>query len=552
MKGRGAGRNAEYKVLYEKGEKQIMKYFNTTGICIPKKHYMVDIAFRLEVIKCMVDRGDYFTINRARQYGKTTTLGALSAFLEPNYSVLSLDFQKISTAGFRTEEAFVKSFSRIVLQKRERANIPIPIIQKFQNFVEREKNEALLDELFAAFNDWCTISHKPVVMFIDEVDSAADNQVFLDFLAQLRAGYLDREADAGLKTFQSVILAGVTDIKHLKGKLRDGEQHKVNSPWNIAVDFDLDMSLPEEGIKGMLDQYEADHHTGMDTAMVAGRIREYTGGYPFLVSRICQIVDEKLVPEVFSALTDAWTGYGIDEAVKRILSEDNTLFDSLMGKLYNYPELRQQLRDILLKGETIANLPDDEAQQQLRMYGFIRNDHNRVAIANRIFEMRLYHYFIGETNKNDGFKKQASASRSIFVEDGWLNVPKIMEHFIKANNEIHGGQTEKFLEEEGRERFLTYLMPIINGTGTYSIEEQTRDHRRMDVVIHYLGKRYVIEMKIWHGERHNAEGEKQISEYLEYFGLDTGYLLSFNFNKKKEQGVKRVQVGEKVVFEGIV
>ena len=59
-------------------------------------------------------------------------------------------------------------------------------------------------------------------------------------------------------------------------------------------------------------------------------------------------------------------------------------------------------------------------------------------------------------------------------------------------------------------------------------------------------------MKIWHGERYNADGEKQISEYLDYFGLHTGYMLSFNFNKKKETGVKRVQIGDKVLFEGVV
>ncbi len=43
-------------------------------------------------------------------------------------------------------------------------------------------------------------------------------------------------------------------------------------------------------------------------------------------------------------------------------------------------------------------------------------------------------------------------------------------------------------QKGGRERFLTYLSPIINGVGTYSIEEQTRDSKRMDIVIHYLGK----------------------------------------------------------------
>ena len=57
---------------------------------------------------------------------------------------------------------------------------------------------------------------------------------------------------------------------------------------------------------------------------------------------------------------------------------------------------------------------------------------------------------------------------------------RVMEHFIAEQNRIHKDKTEKFLEEEGRERFITYVSPIINGTGTYSVEEQLRDHRRTD------------------------------------------------------------------------
>ena len=107
-----------------------------------------------------------------------------------------------------------------------------------------------------------------------------------------------------------------------------------------------------------------------------------------------------------------------------------------------------------------------------------------------------------------------------------------------------------FVEDEGRERFLTYLTPISNGTGTYSIESQTRDRRRLDVEIHYLGKRYIIELIIWHGERYNRKGEQQIIDYLDYFGLQTGYMLSFNFNKKKKMGVERIRIGDKVLYEG--
>ena len=96
------------------------------------------------------------------------------------------------------------------------------------------------------------------------------------------------------------------------------------------------------------------------------------------------------------------------------------------------------------------------------------------------------------------------------------------------------------------------LFQSITGKLMNYIEAQTRDQKRTDVIIDYLGQQYIIELKIWHGERYNAEGEKQISEYLEYFGLSTGYMLSFNFNKKKETGVHPVMVGDKMIYEGTV
>lgn len=80
-----------------------MKKFNTTGLCVPSKHYMVDISERLEKMKKMVDAGQYLTMNRGRQYGKTTTLKMLAKYLKDDYLVLGLDFQGISSAGFDKE-----------------------------------------------------------------------------------------------------------------------------------------------------------------------------------------------------------------------------------------------------------------------------------------------------------------------------------------------------------------------------------------------------------------------------------------------------------------
>ncbi len=68
----------------------------------------------------------------------------------------------------------------------------------------------------------------------------------------------------------------------------------------------------------------------------------------------------------------------------------------------------------------------------------------------------------------------------------------------------------------------------------------------------YLGEQFVIELKIWRGNEYNERGERQLMDYLDYYNKDRGYLLSFNFNQKKEVGVREIRVGDKVIVEAVV
>ena len=214
----------------------------------------------------------------------------------------------LGSTCFQNENIFSLSFLSILLRelKRHCAEQMVGvsgIMQQMQEKVEENEEKFYLLELFECLVNLCGCSEKPVVLIIDEVDSASNDQVFLDFLAQLRNYYLEREAK-GTTTFQSVILAGVYDIRNIRQKIRPDEAHRQNSPWNIAADFDVSMSFSLEDISGMLKQYEADHHTGMNIPEVSGLLYDYTSGYPFLVSRLCQLADEKVG-------TAAWSNAGI-------------------------------------------------------------------------------------------------------------------------------------------------------------------------------------------------------------------------------------------------
>ena len=124
--------------------------------------------------------------------------------------------------------------------------------------------------------------------------------------------------------------------------------------------------------------------------------------------------------------------------------------------------------------------------------------------------------------------------------------------FVVHFNDLYGDKDEAFIEEEGRKYFLLYLRPIINGTGNYYIEARTRELKRTDVIVDYCGEQYIIELKIWHGNEYNSRGEKQLVGYLDDYHTNKGYMVSFNFNKKKQIGVKELVIGDKILIEAVV
>lgn len=525
------------------------KIFNVSGDCKPALHYMVDIEPKLRQIKEMVDKGEYFTINRARQYGKTTTLRALGQFLEHEYVVVSLDFQTISYADFETEQKFSAAFSGEILDNTKQ--IPEMIRKKLSIYAEEAGDQITLSALFKTLSEWCGCSDRKIVLLIDEVDSATNNQVFLDFLSQLRGYYINRDRRP---TFQSVILAGVYDVKNIKRKLRPDDEHKRNSPWNIAAEFLIDMSFSAREIAGMLEDYEDDYHTGMNITVISGLLYDYTAGYPFLVSRLCKLLDERVAgSEVFADRQSAWTNDGFQEAVAILLAEKNTLFESMFNKINDYPELIQVIDLLLFQGHSIAYNPYDDAVDMALMFGFVKIEKGMVTVANRIFETLLYNMFLTLPEvQNSDIYRMAAYNKNQFIRNGRLDMKLILEKFVVFFDDIYGERDQRFYEEDGRRYFMLYLKPIINGTGNYYIESRTRNMERTDMIVDYGGEQYIIEMKIWYGNAYNTRGEEQLSEYLDHYHLKKGYMLSFNFNKNKEIGVKEIIFGDKILVEAVV
>ena len=481
---------------------------------------MVDTHKRFEAVEALIEKGKYFTINRARQYGKTTTLDMIWRRLSERYIVVPLSFEGIGDSAYASEEAFVNTFVKMMTQNLDLLAMDDALIDLWEHCAAKS-----LDDLALVITDFCQKAPKPVVVTIDEVDKSSDNQLFLNFLGMLRNRYLERNRYGMNYTFHSVILAGVYDVKNLKLKIRPEAEKKYNSPWNIATDFKVDMTFHPEEIAQMLTDYENDVHTGMDINTISEEIYKYTFGYPFLVSKLCKVIDEELEQD--------WTVEGVQTATKETILEKNTLFTSLTKNLENYPELKRFIYAISILGDTVTYDVNNPVMDFATMFSIIKCDERRkVRIHNIIFEEVLNNYFIAEQSIADLGKLRYEFN---YVHEGQLNMEMVLSRFADLMHEEYRECTVPFLEREGRLLFLTFLKPIINGTGFYYVEPQTRNNSRMDLVVTYGRKEFVIELKIWRGEKYEERGRDQLAGYLATRGLDEGYLITFDFSKGKDQ-----------------
>jgi energy-coupling factor transporter ATP-binding protein EcfA2 len=522
------------------------KEFNVTGTCFPNEHYMVDNSEQLSAVRALIEKGKYFTINRPRQYGKTTTLKIMGKRLRETgeYLVFNLSFARVGDGMFADEFAFAPNFMSVLA---DNAPLYAPELKDWlEQIAPKTINMKMLDK---AITDMINQTNKKVVLMIDEVDKSSNNQLFVSFLGMLRDKYLVRDE---AKTFHSVVLAGVHDVKSLKIKLRPDEEQKFNSPWNIAVDFKVDMNFKPHEIEPMLKDYVAERSIVMNTKQMSERLFFYTSGYPYLVCKLCKIIDEDILP---TKSEQSWTIDDLDQAVQMLMREpDNVNFTSLFINLEHNPSLYELVKKVIFDNVEIefdATIPNIHLGV---LYGlFAANEKNRLAIHNRIYRERIANYMViklqTEPQSDTKYNLNTFNFRGQFVrDDNSLDMAQVLLKFQAFMREHNSVKNRDFLEKDGRLLFMAFVKPIINGSGYDFKEPQISDEQRLDVVITFYQYRYLAELKIWHGEVAHQKGLVQLSDYLDKTGMTEGYLIIFNHNKKKTWKTEWIDLKGKKVF----
>ncbi len=103
-------------------------------------------------------------------------------------------------------------------------------------------------------------------------------------------------------------------------------------------------------------------------------------------------------------------------------SEIGSMFDDMVKKLAQYPQMREMIYAILFQGEKFSYEAENERISIGVMFGFLKEREGSVVISNRIFEMKLYNLFLSEAETDNRIYSRADMEKNLFIKDGSLQM----------------------------------------------------------------------------------------------------------------------------------
>ena len=510
-----------------------MRRFGTQGRVYPGRHYIVSRTVEIADFIDRIKDGRYVVLFAPRQTGKTTFFRfALDALIATSstYFPIQLNFEaykNLSPADFY--DAFYKRVRKEidrVFQKR--GHVPSEALTHFLNSIKLT-NHILMMEFFEAFDSLLKrqYSEQKVVLIIDEFDGIPQ-AVLSDFLHSLRDIYLSDES----RCPYSVGIVGVKSITQLN-------YDRSVSPFNIQDEFHLP-NFTHPQLQELFAQYTDE--VGQPFAPeVIEALHKQTAGQPFLVNRFAQILTEELdIPK-----TETITRAHFSKAHTQFLQEENVNLTHLLTNIRRDPRFEDLLMQIVSYERGVQFTPRNEIISELTTYGVIaKGAEGLCEIVNPIYQHCIIQAFQPLINglERDYFSEKNDIDFiDYLMPDGRLEMRALLDNFqdFIARAGFRILQVPDTPQEfVGQYLLYTYLDQFIRSVrGSMYLEVQT-GRGRMDLIILHNNRKYIVETKIWEGERRYQSGKKQLATYLKLEGTVEGYYVIFDHRTNPEPRVE--------------
>ena len=194
----------------------------------------------------------------------------------------------------------------------------------------------------------------------------------------------------------------------------------MNKIWNIAADFEVDLNFEPGEIEMMLKDYCKDNNIQSKISAIAEKLYYYSSGYPWLVSKLCKFIDEKIMlkKDVKNLLIS-----DVEQAFTMIVDKSytTTLFESMIKNLENNQALYNFVYNIVVNGNQIPFDIEVPIIHLGHLYGIIKNSTEGCQIHNRIFEQRIYSYMMTKSSTSGHHEWPLSLQHDYDINEG-LNI----------------------------------------------------------------------------------------------------------------------------------
>ncbi len=515
-----------------------MRRFGTQGRVYPDKHYVVPRTKEIDDFNKRVKDGRYIVLFAPRQTGKTTffrmALAALSTE-NPSYFPIQLDFQIMRNCSppIFYDRLYQMLCMQIesVFQKRGRG--PSDKLKQFLNDTTISDDFSLilffrhLSNLLDNDADNNVFTNNKVVLLIDEFDGIPQN-VVSEFLYALRTIYLSDE----LHCPHSVGIVGVKSINQLN-------YDRSVSPFNVQDEFRLP-NFTFEQIQDLFGQYTDEVGQSFAPEVIKS-LHTQTGGQPFLVNRIAQILTEEMeIPK-----TETINQLHFSDAHTQILREQNVNIQHLTTNIRRDKRFESMLMKIMAREQGVDFNLDDDIISELATFGVIRESTDKMCeIANPIYLFRIMRTFKPMVNglENDYFSEEKDeCSLDYLTSDEQIDMPRLLDNFrdfiTRAGFRILQ-VPDKPKEYIGQHLLYAYLDQFVRSVGGNLYLEVQTGRGRMDLLLIHNQQKYIVETKIWEGDTRFASGKKQLSAYMELEETTEGYYVVFDHRQNPEPRVE--------------
>ncbi len=486
------------------------RFFNTTGPCEARRHYMLPAAARLPGVELLFERDQYFVLHAARQTGKTTAVRALAADLRAR-GVVAVHATLEESQGIddlaMAEDLWVAALGD--------AAAPLPPGQRPPPAPARPIGTRLGGLLRA----WAeTLSPTPLVVFLDEAD-VVRGPVLVSLLRQLRAGFPSRPDHFPA----SVALIGMRDLRDYLAEAKGGVAVNPGSPFNIKAESITLQNFTEVEVSTLYGQHTTDTGQAFSPDAVAEAYR-LTRGQPFLVNALAKICVDQLVPDRTRFVEPGH----VTEACEQLILSRTTHLDSLAQRLRE-PRVARVIAPII-EGTGAIEASSDDFTYCIDL-GLVAPRARPPEIANPIYREIIARELSLVVQDNLRLPE-----RPWKRADGSLDTAVLVENFLqwwRENSEFGEQNTpEHYREAFVHLCFMAYLQRVVNGGGQVH-REYAAGTGRVDLCVEMGGRRAVVELKRVRAtgdtlERVLGDGVEQLSGYLDRLGEREGWLVVFD------------------------